>query len=399
MDSQYPWRQRSLLSNVGATGVFLYIIAIIFPLPGWIPVTLLVIASIVTAIYSSGADTPAVPRAAIYLVVFFIIVYAISVITSQAFEYSLQLSVSLLPALLIFYLITETLISQKDMERLFVCCSVAALLIAIGSLWVARDYGIPISLRPPMDFNKLVRWSPILVVKNDLTILALIAPFSAALVCRKPLSIPGVLAAISILISLCTVILFQSRGATATMVVGIIGVALVLRSRPVIVSIAGVLLLAITIDAWQGFPLADRFVEGIQKPEGRLWLGRRAWRQFTLSPWLGNGLHTFSLNSSWAPPWPHNLFLEALSGQGVFGLFSLCALIGYVIFVSWSGGQSNQQNVRFLSAGTFGSVMGFSFSSLIELSFIREWVILFLFLLVALAANLARQTQSSLNRN
>jgi len=80
-------------------------------------------------------------------------------------------------------------------------------------------------------------------------------------------------------------------------------------------------------------------------------------------------------------------------------LFSLCALIGYVIFVSWSGGQSNQQNVRFLSAGTFGSVMGFSFSSLVELSFLREWVILFLFLLVALAANLARQTQSSLNRN
>ena len=93
MNSQYPWKQRSLLSNVGATGVFLYIIAIIFPLPGWIPVTLLVIASIATAIYSAGADAPAVPRAAIYLVVFFTIAYAISVITSEAFEYSLQLSV------------------------------------------------------------------------------------------------------------------------------------------------------------------------------------------------------------------------------------------------------------------------------------------------------------------
>lgn len=399
MNSQDLRRKHALLSNAGAAGVFLYIIAIIFPIPGWIPVSLLVIASIATTIYSSDADTPAVPRAAIYLVAFFVIVYALSVINSKAFEYSLQLSVSLLPAVLIFYLITETLVSQKAMESLFLCCSIAALLIALGSLWVARDYGIPISLPPPMDFNKLVRWSPILVVKNDLAILSLIAPFSAALVCRKPLSIPGVLSAISIMISLCTIILFQSRGATATMVIGIIGVALVLRSRPVLVSITGVLLLAIAIDAWQGFPLGERFLEGIQRRDGRQGLWNLAWSQFTSSPWFGNGLHTFNLDSSWAPPWPHSLFMEALSAQGVLGFFSLCALIGYVIFVSWSGGQSNQPNIRFLSAGIFGSVLGFSFSSLVELSFLREWVILFLFLLVALATNLARQTQSSLKRN
>ncbi|MGI9318785.1 MAG: O-antigen ligase family protein [bacterium] len=397
MDKKYSGTQHHLLSHVGPTGVYLYIIAIILPVPGWLPIVLLATASIVTALYGSNTSDPAIPRLAIRLVVFFIVVTIISIITSTAFEHSLKLSVSLLPALLIFYLITESFTSIKNLDRLFLCCTIAALLIAIGSLWVARDYGYPISLNPPMDFNRLVRWTPILVVKNDLTILSLLAPFSAVLLCRKPLSLTGGLAAISILISLVTTILFQSRGATLTMTISLIGVALMLRSRPIMISIAAMALFAIGLDAWQEFPIAQRFLNDLNNPWrwNRAYSWYMAWSLFESSPWLGHGLHTYSLNSD--SPWPHNLFLEALSEQGVLGVLSLGALIGYVIVVTCSALKINQQNVRLVSAGVFGSVIGFTFSSLFELSYVREWVNLFLFLLVGLAVNLARHIQANQN--
>ena len=101
-----------------------------------------------------------------------------------------------------------------------------------------------------------------------------------------------------------------------------------MRGRPVFVSLLAVMILAVAVDAWQGFPLAGRFLDG-PLLENRVYLWDRAWLLFKRSPWLGHGLHTFSLNA--VLPWPHNLFLETLAEQGILGLTSLCALLGSLL--------------------------------------------------------------------
>src|SRR5262249_10061881 len=156
-------------SNLGVLGVCLYIAGFALPLE-WdiIPLFLLGVFSALVTLTRSQARATAWSSLAL-LVVVFLAETALSTVLSVDIGRSIRLGMQIIPAALLFFLVTEHFDSPRDIRLLYLTFSMLAVVLASKMLWVAWHANGTVHLRVTrLDI-------PLLVDPNDLTFLAIIA--------------------------------------------------------------------------------------------------------------------------------------------------------------------------------------------------------------------------------
>jgi O-antigen ligase len=311
----------------------------------------------------------------------------------------MQVSVSFLPAVFIFFLIAGCFQGTKEIHLLYFVFSIVALGTAAGLFW---DFWTHKNMVPSDWISST--GSTLFIVKNDVAFLSVITPFLLSLIWLKPRSIVGVIAALALILNLTVVGVFQSRVAMLSMVISVMCFFSLMRLR---IGLACGLLTFISIlliDSFMGFPLIERFIR-FWDGTGRVPLWLSAWEMFLDKPFWGHGPHTFVLfyNSylqdlslpSWLfvdrriVPWPHNLYLEVLSEQGIIGIAALVSLLAGGLLKGWGFRKAASSELKVLGCGAFAGLISFCFAALIELTFLRQWVVLTLFILLGVISKLS----------
>jgi O-antigen ligase len=234
--------------------------------------------------------------------------------------------------------------------------------------------------------------SPVLVVPNDIALVAVIAPFSVSLLFGRPNRLLSLLAVMSIAASMSAVIVLQSRGALLSIIVTTALTVGLIRPRLGLLTCGLVVIVALVIDAILGFPLIGKFG---WFPGARLSLWLAAWTMFLDAPLLGHGPHTYVLSyrsyiealqlSVQLPvdprvtPWPHNLYLEVLAERGVIGIAAFGALLGIGLRRGWLIRQRVRGEARRYVSGALTGLLGLCIVGLYEASLLRLWVTVLLF--------------------
>src|SRR4029077_13847403 len=113
------------------------------------------------------------------LVVVFLAETAVSTLLSVDIGRSIRLGMQILPAVLLFFLITEHFDSPRDIRLLYLTFSMLGIVLAFRMLWGAWLANGTVHIR-------VTRLGiPLLVDPNDLTLLAIIVPLSLVLLCRE----------------------------------------------------------------------------------------------------------------------------------------------------------------------------------------------------------------------
>jgi len=130
------------------------------------------------------------------------------------------------------------------------------------------------------------------------------------------------------------------------------------------------------------------------RAENRLPQWRAAIELFRESPLLGQGPHGFrdivrarhrepafrGVHLKWAP-YPHNIYLEALCGTGLFGLAALAWLMSHGARHLWRAGRD-----RALARAALVSLGAFAAVGLFDLSLVKDWVQVAFWLPLGIAA-------------
>jgi len=390
----------------GLIGACAYIVGFTLPLPWNIPLLALVLMGACAAV--SGArdgSRPSWPPVALP-VLGFLATTGLSILLSEDVGRSIRLSAALLPSALLFLVIADHFQGIRDVRHLYLTFTAVALGLAAVLLWHVGQrqpwlHGIP---RSAMRALAQEVGSPILLVPNDASFLSVISPLSLVLLVRKPYSPTGVLAALSLLASACVVVILQSRTAILTMVISLVFTAALIqpRRRLVFGLACGLtsLALILLVDGLFAFPLMRKFIRQWYG-SGRIALWLAAWAMFVDAPWLGHGPHTFVLRyqaylhnlglsiSSVTIPWAHNLYLEVLAERGVVGFAALGVLLVRGLTIAWHTQHAASAEARLLGAGALGGFIGLCGAAAVELSLLREWVVVLLFTFLGISAHLA----------
>lgn len=375
---------------VGAIGVYIYVASFVFPVKWDFPMILLGVTATLATIMGTPKKNPAGFRRNNLILIVFLASLAGAIFVSENMVRSVNVSVTFLPALLIYFLIIDQFTTNREVYLLYLCLSVTAIGISIAALYFAAANNFNIG----SDFNAHAlagSFSYIIVSRNDLTFLSILAPFSFVLAYRKPFKPVGLLAIVSIVLSLGTITVFQSRGAIITFWVTFGSIAVLLEPRKALWLSMIAIVLFLGIDALLDFSLLKRFY-GITSGINQLTHGRsRLWwivlDHFKEAPIMGHGPHTFNIYSK--IPWPHNLYLEVLFGQGIIGFFTFIALLIYNGLTAWNLRLANSKETRYFAMGALAALIGFCTSSIIELTFLRLWVTVTLFMILGIIVRLS----------
>jgi O-antigen ligase len=323
----------------------------------------------------------------------------VSILTSEDIGRSVQLSAPLIPATLLFFLISEHFQGTQHTRLLYITFSAVALGLACTLLWTAWLTGWTLAHARVSDVA-----SPIFVEANDVTLLALVTLMSLALVCQQHRNAVGILAAVSIVLGVSVAAILQSRTAILTAVASLMFATALMRSHHRLTfSLAcgtAVLVPVLLIDALLGWPLVDK-LSSDWTGTGRISLWRAAWDMFLDAPLVGHGPHTFVL--SYQPylhnlglpipprtiPWAHNLYLETLAERGIVGFGALTFLLASGVSTAWKLRRAAASEVRLFGAAALASLVGFCFAAVFELSFLRLWVVIVLFVVLGIIAQLS----------
>ncbi len=389
-----------------AIGTCAYILGFAAPFEWDLPLIALAAFAFLSIAFSPR-DTPTSRPALLFPVMFFVVSVGASTFVSIHTTWSLYLSASLLPAGLVYFLIAGQFESFRQLRMVFV--SFATISFAISLFLITRAL-------TNLDGNP-TKWisdfaSPILVVPNDIAFLAVISPLSVAIFCCERDYLVRAMAVASLLLSAIAISLFQSRTGILTMVVSTTVCIWFIKPRFALIFGALVVTLGFLIEGLFGFPLMAKLGAGISNTRFSLWLA--AWSMFLDAPLLGHGPQVYGLLlqsyvydldlPNWEPlanlvrpwprnvmaPWPHNLYLEVLAEQGVIGLVALAALLVSALRLGWKLRESARSHVRVYGIAAVSALLGFCFAGILELSFIRLWVIIAMFSLVAILACLSR---------
>ena len=393
----------SLYASFGPVGACAYIAGFCLPFRSDVPLIVLAVFSFLTVLGSDPATRP--PGSPLRIpVMLFVLATALTIVASHDAYRSLRLSAPLAPALLLFWIIEGHFRGTQHIRLLYATCSGVALGLALLLLVTASRVGWS-----SVHGRVAEAGSPILIEANDAALLAVIAPMSLALLCDLPRSAMGIGAAMSILFSLVAAVAVQSRTTMLALIVSLACAAILMRIRRRVVVGAGLAILGVAVFAdWLlGFSLLHKLASG---DGGRLSLWLTAWTMFLDAPLLGHGPHAFALLSpSFVAdlgldshlaviPWIHNLYLEVLAERGLVGFVTFCGLLAASFWVASKVQGSARRDVRILNAAALAALLSFSVAASVELTFLRKWVVIILFVLFGVIGHLSSLSPTGVGR-
>lgn len=291
-------------------------------------------------------------------------------------ERSLHLSLALLPACLIHWLVGGYF-GPRQVASL--CLWLALMVCALGGwLLVMAVSDAANSPQAWIQHSRLTAFK----VPNDVVLFQILLPFLLASLKWQPkLSLPGWVTWAAIGIAVLVGVAYQSRLAVLVAASSIAAFFLLQQKAtsllPAVLSLAVGILLA---DAVFGFQLATKFATSWTS---RLPLWLAAWRMFLASPWIGHGVGSYALQyreyldltqlPAWIAldprlaPWAHNLYLEVLAELGMLGMFGLLALL-------WLPFVRSKSSQHPLACAAKAAWFSFCLSGFFELSLWRQWV-------------------------
>ena len=81
--------------------------------------------------------------------------------------------------------------------------------------------------------------------------------------------------------------------------------------------------------------------------------------------------------------------MEVLAEQGVIGLATLVLLLAIGLITAWKIKRSDNDHIRILAMGAFVALTGFCFAGIFEVSLLRQWAAIFLFLILGVISKLS----------
>ena len=392
------------LPALGLVGAYVYIGGTALPYGRNIPLLALTLLAVL-AVVRGGTKQRLLAHAPLAVPVWlFLLATGLSTLLSVNVGHSLRFSVALLPAVLLFFLLAGHCDDVREPRRLCLVFTAVAFGLSCMVLWVGWR---SVDVAPQVWVRGV--GSPFLTVPNDATSLALIAPLALTIFYREPCGWEGFFAVTALLLSVCSVVLLQSRVATLTMLVSLGCAAALLRPWFGVICGLTTLFIILLVDSLLGFPLVAKF--------GQLWDARLslwfvAWSLFLDAPVFGNGPHTFGLlyqsrlqelpMPAWLTldphahvPWAHNLYLGILAEQGMIGLAALVFLFVCGFTLAWRTYRTNSGDRQIFAAGAFAGLVGVCVAAFFELTLMREWVGIVLFPLLGLISQLSSASRYS----
>ncbi len=326
-----------------------------------------------------------------YSVVFFLAALLIGIVFSGHLKTSLHYSLPILPAIFIYYLIANYFTKLSQVSLIYLSLSVLTLVISIGLIITS----ILNSTVNQFIWVKIFS-SPIMVVPNDSILFAITAPLSLALIKTKQNSLIRLVTVASIFFSCVAIVILQSRGAVVAMALALAIFTWRFWTKRSLMILALFVFVLVGVDAVMGFPLAVKF-SGLSA--GRVPLLVAAWQMFLDQPFLGLGPHTFVLyypayGGDSLTPWVHNLYFETLAEQGLLGFISLSLLLGFGLQAAWKVSNFNwslknkmtysinETELMVFGLAAFCALIAFCTAAVYELTLLRLWVPVILFLLL-----------------
>lgn len=400
-------------STLACVGVAGYLLGLAFPVSATLdlPLVFLVLLGLAAAIVGLPQQ-PARPRSLIAIpLLAFVAARLVSALAAPQALRGLEVVAPLLPALLVFFVLSEWVRTRRHVVAIYASLTAAGLVLSTTFLVAAGLSGVA-------SFHIWARMapSPLLVVNNDLTVVAVLAPLAVAAALVRPHPLVRLLVAGFFVALIAVIVVAQSRTALLTAIVSVASFIALTRRRALTwparawLAVAGAVALVVVVDGFLGFRFAQKVV-GEWQGNGRLSLWAAALAMFQDAPVLGQGPRGFLLHHrtyldalqlpAWVhiedrvTPWAHNLYLELLAEQGVLGLATFLGVAAAGVATLRRISRTRQTDIHLLGAGAGAALVAFLAAAWIELSLIRAWVTIILFTLLGLLATITRIERES----
>lgn len=384
IETPEPRRVRGRMSFAFA-GACVYVGTLVLPGAGNGALVLIACAAILAFVLDRR--TPRSDHELLLAVVSFALAFALSTLTGIDPARSLRLSVPLAPGMLLFLLVSGYF-ETGHVRGFYLALSATSLAMGAQLLWSAW-HGSPGA--GPVEWIEDTR-TAVFVVPNDVAFFAAVLPLSLALIVDSPKSTRAWLAAVSSVTALAVVVVYQSRSALLTSLVAVTLWACRLQRRKGAALLGVAMFVTVATDALLGFPLVTRLAE-TWTTRVPIWLA--ALNMFRDAPLLGNGPRSFGLLfeeyfqtltlPGWLPadprfaPWAHSLYLETLAEQGIIGFGALVAVLSVGFAMTIGLRRAGPSETRVLAIGAETALVALCVAGVVELSFVRLWVVVLFF--------------------
>jgi O-antigen ligase len=379
--------------HAASIGICFYVATFWIPLPFHLPTVVLLLCA-ATASPSAPKFSPR-RGDALPLVLAFVVASALSTLTSQHKVAGVAAFLDFLPPLLIYVLLVHFYRGVDQLLLLIITLTALALALALAVLFNAyrlggagmSDWQFALALPARTWVSSLN--SPVLRVPNDVTLMAVLAPFALVLLVGKRRTARG-LGIAALVATVLIVLTIRSRGALLALGAALLAFCALTQHRRTVLLVACLLTVAVAVDIAFGSRLIHRFTDLIDPRLASWW---EAYEMFLHAPLLGHGPGSFGplyhdyLAKTPPPvqfdfrldreyvPWAHSLYLELLAERGVVGFALFCYTIWSAMRKTWGIAKNGSRELRWLSAGVFSCLVAFAAAALWELSLIRIWVL------------------------
>ncbi|KPA14985.1 O-antigen ligase-related protein [Candidatus Magnetomorum sp. HK-1] len=375
----------------GFIGITIYALSLSFPVKLIFSLVILCLSGIIVGLFNTDKQF-SIYHPIVIFVLIFIFSLAISHIISADKTLSFHLSLIFFPALLIFFLIIE-LLNTDNIFWLYILFTIICFIISTYSIIIAISN---LDANPAIWIKKMA--NPSILVPNDLIILTILLPFSFFYSMKSDNVIFKAISILTIFLSIITICVYQSRLGMLLIFINILLFCIIFYPRYLIIITFSMFLSFIFFDWLQNFSI-------ISKCKTIGWLSRiplwiTAYAMFVDAPFLGQGPRTFGVQyfeyldrinfPDWFiidkrfTPWAHNIYLEVLAEQGLFGFTAFSFIIIYALYLAIKLIRSKQDGFFLLSFAPFTSFIIILIAGFFELSFIRHWFVIIFFMLLAI---------------